>query len=284
LNLPAENLSDYCAPGTGYRDQMVQISSQIELRIVTFTPLNEPKTPPIVFVAGWISLIKGWKDVLLEMTKDFTVYYVETREKISSKTLGNLDYGVSHIGNDLVAVVDQLGLRSGNFILMGSSLGATAILESFRFLKQKPKCLVLIGPNASFRVPRSWKLIVTLFYPPLYAQIRPSVKWYLKTFRLNVDADRAQYEKYCDALDAADPWKLKKAVKSVWSYEVWNILGSIDCPALIVNASKDKLHEPEIMKKMTAMMPQGTEIDLETNAGTHSGKVVAEVRSYLSKI
>jgi len=260
--MQSEDLSEFCGPGASYRDERIVLSPEINLRLITFTPAEKTMSPPVIFVAGWISLMKGWKEVLREMTRDFTVYYVETREKISSQMKGRVEYGVEDIAGDIVLLVDRLNVQSGSYILMGSSLGATAILESYRSLSKKPHSLVLIGPNAAFRVPTTWKVIVTLFYPALYALIRPSVKWYLMTFRLNVRADRAQYEKYCDALDAADPWKLKKAVRSVWSYEVWSILKSVDCPTLIVNASKDKLHEPEILKRITATIPNATDIDL----------------------
>ncbi|MBM4160340.1 MAG: alpha/beta hydrolase [Ignavibacteria bacterium] len=238
----------------------------------------------MIFVAGWISLIKGWKEVLRELTRDFTVYYIETREKISSRVNGKAGYGVEDIGSDLVCLVDRLTVQSDRYILMGSSLGATAILESYRSLTKKPRCLVLVGPNAVFRVPSVWKAVVTLFYPGLYALICPAVKWYLRTFRLNVHADRAQYEKYSDALDAADPWKLKKAVMSVWSYEVWSVLKSVDCPTLIVNASKDKLHEPEILKQIAATLPNAMDLDLETNARTHSKEVVEAFRSFFARL
>lgn len=282
--MQTEDLSEYCSPGASYWDERFAISSRITLRLITFTPALETTSIPVIFVAGWISLIKGWKEVLREMTKDFTVYYVETREKISSQVKGKVGYGVADIGSDLVSLVDRLSMQSGRYILVGSSLGATVILESYRSLTKKPRCLVLIAPNAIFRVPSGWKAVIAVFYPGLYALIRPTVKWYLRTFRLNVDADRAQYEKYCDALDAADPWKLKKAVMSVWSYEVWSSLKSVDCPTLIVNASKDKLHEPEIMKRITATLPSAMDIDLETNARTHSKDVVEAMRSYLAQL
>ncbi|MBM4170132.1 MAG: alpha/beta hydrolase [Ignavibacteria bacterium] len=282
--MQTENLEEYCSPGAFYRDERIEVSPEINLRLITFTPSEHPSTPPIVFVAGWISLIKGWKEVLQELTRDFTVYYVETREKISSKVEGRVGYGVEEIAADLVRLINRLEVQSGMYVLLGSSLGATAILESYRLLVKKPRCLVLIGPNAAFRVPAIWKIIVTLFYPGLYALIRPAVKWYLRMFRLDVRADQAQYEKYCDALDAADAWKLKKAVKSVWSYEVWSVLRSVDCPTLIVNASKDKLHEPDSLRKMTASMTNATEIDLETNARTHSRDVAEAVRSHLARL
>ncbi len=282
--MQTENLAEYCGPGASYRDERIVISPDINLRLIAFTPPQKSLFPPIVFVAGWISLIKGWKEVLRALTGDFPVYYVETREKISSQVKGRVGYGVEEIASDLVPLVDQLEVREGDYVLLGSSLGATAILQSYRSLTKKPQCLVLIGPNATFRVPTTWKIIVNLFYPGLYALIRPAVKWYLRTFRLDVRADQAQYEKYCDALDAADAWKLKKAVRGVWSYDVWGILHSVDCPALIVNASKDKLHEPEVLKRMTGAMPNAMEIDLETNARTHNKDVAEAVRSFLAQL
>jgi len=182
---------------------MIRLTPRVELRVITFTPPRPSAFPPVLFVAGWISLIRGWEKVLREMTGDFRVYYVETREKISSRINGKQEYGVEDIGGDLVPLVRELRLQE--YILFGSSLGATAILDSYRELEPKPASLVLVAPNAVFRVPASWKAIVTLFYPPLYALIRPSVKWYLRNFRLDVRSDAAQYEKYCEALDAAEP-------------------------------------------------------------------------------
>jgi pimeloyl-ACP methyl ester carboxylesterase len=179
--MQGEALSEYCSAGATYRDQRFAISSQVTLRLITFTPPQERASTAVVFVAGRISLIEGWKEVLREMTKDFTVHYVETREKISSEVKGKAGYGVEDIAGDLNHLIDQLDLPPGRYILCGSSLGATAILECYRSLTKKPRCLVLIAPNAAFRVPFFWKAVVTLFYPGLYALIRPTVKWYLRS-------------------------------------------------------------------------------------------------------
>ncbi len=279
--MAVEKLEDYCAPGTSVGDELVRLTPQVSLRVITFTPSQASSYPDIVFVAGWISLMRGWKSVLREMTKDFNVYYVETREKISSRIEGNMEFGVEEIGSDIVLLIEQMGLSS--YVLFGSSLGATAIIDCYRLLNPKPRGLVLIGPNAVFRVPLSWKIIVTIFYSPLYALIRPSVKWYLRTFRLDLKSDIAQYEKYCEALDAADPRKLKKAVMSVWSYQVWDNLALIDCPVLIVNASRDKLHESENLRKIAAGLKSAVEVDLGTNSQTHDKPVVDAVRSFLQK-
>jgi pimeloyl-ACP methyl ester carboxylesterase len=279
-----DNLSEFCAPGASFKEEVIPTAPNVSLRVITFTPATKSNQPKIVFVAGWVSLIKGWKEVLQEMTGEFEVYYIETREKISSQVKGKVEYSVEAIGKDIVYIIGHLGLKSNEYVLFGSSLGATTIIDCYRFLPCHPLCLILIGPNAVFRVPQGWLAFVKIFYPPLYFSFRPVVKWYLKTFRLDVESDYEQYEKYCDALDAGDPWKLKKAVLTLSKYEIWDFLADIKSPALIVGASKDKLHEPENLKKIVSLLPNAEYIDLETNKQTHSRAMVHKMRNYLAKL
>ncbi|MBW1814583.1 MAG: alpha/beta hydrolase, partial [Deltaproteobacteria bacterium] len=226
--------------------------------------------------------IMGWEKVLLEMTRDFKVYYVETREKASSVVKGNAKYSVEEIGKDIVSLISCLGLEPQKYILFGSSLGATAILDSCRFIKKDPLCLVLIGPNAIFRFPK-WSYPIIWFFPPrLYLLIKPLIRWYLKTFEVDLKSDSAQYEKYSGILDVADPWKLKKIAFSLARYSVWDRLDDVQYPTLIIGASKDIMHIPENLLKMVEWMGNVTYIDMETNSLTHSEGMVREMRKYIS--
>lgn len=277
------DLSAFCAPGTNVNDEMISVAENVSLRLITFTPKTETTYPPIVFIPGWISMIAGWKEVLLEMTKDFKIHYLETREKISSQVNGTNDFSVEAIGRDISSLIKILKLRSNDFILLGSSLGATSIMDCVINLEVDPKCLVLIGPNAEFRVPRSNVPLIKLFYPPLYNFFKPYVKWYLRNFRLNLDHDREQYEKYSNVLDFADPWKLKKAALAVRNYSVWNLLDKIELACLVIGASKDKLHEPENLQRISSSLKNSTFVDMDTNKRTHSKEVVFVIREYLNE-
>jgi pimeloyl-ACP methyl ester carboxylesterase len=278
------DLTDYCAPGTVVKEEMVAVDDSVSLRVIAFTPPREVNHPTVIFVPGWVSLISGWKIVLREMTRDFPVYYIETREKVTSHINGKVRFGVEEIGLDLVHFIDRLNLSPRRYILFGSSLGATAILDCYRHLTIPPLCLVLLGPNAVFRVPRFGKVIIWLFPPRLYPLIKPVVKWYLKTFRLDVESDWDQYAKYCRALDNADPRKLKPAALTLAKYKVWDILAGIDCPTLIVGASKDLLHEPQNLERIVDLLPQAEYLDMETNFNTHSVAMMEEMRRYLATL
>ena len=281
---PDQNLNDFCAAGASVTEEMIPTTENVALRVLTFTPPGKPKYPPVLFVPGWVSQIFGWKEVLLEMTGDFKIYYVETREKISSQVRGRARYDVESIGLDLVTLIERFNFKQQDYILFGSSLGGTSILDLYRYLKEKPCCLVLVGPNAVFRIPKTWIYIIKMFYPGMYDLIRPPVKWYLRKFRLDLNSDYEQYEKYCRAIDSGDPWKLKKGVLSMYRYEVWDLLKDIDIPTLMIGASKDKLHEPDNLRKMVHLMPRATYLDLETNKITHSRRMVEEMRKYLDAI
>lgn len=282
--MPMEELSTLAAPGTSIRELFVQTLPEVALRVIEFKPSSPGNNPVMVFVAGWVTQISAWKEVLQEMSRDFRVIYMETREKISSRIQGRAAFDVESIGKDIVEVVEHFDLEDQSYLLFGSSLGATAIVDCVRFLKHKPLCLVLVGPNAHFRVPRLGKLGVKPFYPGLYRLIKPMVKWYLRTFRLDIEHDYAQYAKYCQALDAADPFKLKPALLSLSTYEIWPYLSSVKCPSLIFGAEKDKLHEPENLRKIVRSLPDCKYIDLHTNQGTHSREVVEYLKIFLQEL
>ncbi|MBN2601517.1 MAG: alpha/beta hydrolase [Candidatus Marinimicrobia bacterium] len=279
-----EDLAEFIAAGINCEEQLITVNEQVKLRVITFEPLMDTNNPAIIFISGWISRISAWKDVLIEMSRDFQTYYVETREKNSSVIDGEVRFRVEDFALDIAAIVDALDLRDGTFILCGSSLGATSIIESCRFLKQKPLCLVLIGVNAVFYAPIIWKITIFLFPPRFYLIIKPVIKWYLRNFRLDVYNDQAQYEKYCGNLNAANPWKLKKAALEFIRYQIWSKLPGIQIPSLIVSASKDELHDHENIHKISSLLPGSKIIDLELNSISHSPAVVEEIRKYIGEL
>lgn len=273
-----------CAPGTVCEESYVQVTGGVSLRVVSFKPLHESMYPVIVFVPGWISLMSAWREVMRELTAECNVIYIETREKITSRTKRDTRYGVQQLAEDISGVVAKLKGIHKHYVLAGSSLGATVVIESCRILKEKPHGVVLIEPNAEFRVPPLGLFIIKITSPYLYVLIKPVIKWYLRTFRLDIETDYAQYEKYCHSIDAADPWKLKKAAIAFSDYEIWDALPSISMPVLIFGASRDVLHEPENLKKMRLRMDRVTWIDLKTNKRTHSAEMVTHLRRFLAEI
>ncbi len=260
------------------------MGGEVVLQVVDFTPGGGSRRPVVVFVAGWISHIDGWYQVLREMTADFRVLYVETRDKSSARVSRKADYSVAALARDLAAVTAHYQLAPNDYLLLGSSLGGTVILEGYRLLAAKPRCLVLIGPAPLFHLPPMGYTVIRWFPPSLYLAIKPIVKLYLRLTQVDAKADYAQYEKYSRVLDSADPWKLKRGMLSLARYQVWNRLADVDCPTLIFGGVHDVMHTPENLKRMTGMLPRGRYLDLGTNQATHSPEMVAAVRVYLDEL
>ena len=100
------DLNKYCAEGTNIKEEMVDVSGNVSLKLITFNPQQPSNNPIIVFIPGWISTIDGWKDVLVEITKDFTIYYLETREKSSSQIKDKVEFSVEEIGKDIATLIN----------------------------------------------------------------------------------------------------------------------------------------------------------------------------------
>ena len=279
-----EEIKSYCAQGAALDKLLVRVSDKVSLCVYEIKSAKTTDNPVVFFVPGWITRPFSWKDVLKEITKDFNVIYIETREKRGGITKGEKDYSISAMSQDIINLINKFKPEEKEYLLLGSSLGATVILHSANSLPVKPVALVLVAPNSEFIVPWFWKVIISLFYPPFYFLIKPAVKWYLKNFRMSVDKDLGQYKKYSAALDAADPWKLKRAVVSLWKYKVWDKISDIDIPCLFIGGSHDKLHTPENLIKMQNIIPESVYIDMKTNSETHSSEMVNHVRKFLKDI
>jgi len=280
--LKTEDFSEYCAESSTCQTRQIQVNDNVSLRVITFQPNSPAKNPPVVFIPGWISLIATWKSVLQDLSRDFTIHYIETREKKTAIVRGRAKYRVEDCARDLAAIVEQLNLQDDNFILCGSSLGATAIADGFRFLKRRPLFLALIGINAEFYIPRGWIGVVRCFPPTLYLTFKPVIKWYLRNFRLDIKKDQAQYKKYCDNVDNADPFRLKKAALALVKYKIWERLPEIQTPVLLFSASHDALHDLENIKRIHEQLPGSRYFDLETNSRTHSPEMVEIIREFIA--
>lgn len=248
--LVKDNLAEFCAPGTTYFERMIDVSRSVSLRV--------------------------------ELTKDFVVHYVETREKSSSIVLGKTEYHVASIGMDIIAVVSYLGLKEQEYVLCGTSLSATAMVDCYNDFKNYPFCMVLLEPNATFNYPK-WSLFINRYSAPWYRFIKPVIKWYLKNFIVNTKEDYEMYEINCRALDAADPYKLRDVVLAISSYQIWDRLDSVKSPNLIVYASRDTFHRHDDITKMISMLKKNTRCDLETHERIHSREFVERIRNYIGE-
>ena len=277
------NYSDYCSPGTKIQTRYLEISDDIQLFEVHFSPKDISKYPPVIFIPGWGSFIQGWKIVLQEMSKDFEIYYIETREKGSAKHAREQKISIHNIGDDIAKAVQLHDMDDNSFIALGSSMGATVILDAMAENKLKPSLSVLIGPNIEFNIPQFLIIFIALMPNQLYKMIKPCVKWYMKRKYIDMNSDSKQYHKYAYVLDHIHLGRTRRSALSFKKYSFENKIDQIKSRILIFSGKKDILHSYEKTLSMANRVMNATLINLETNDRTHSVEMVDEMKAYLKK-
>jgi pimeloyl-ACP methyl ester carboxylesterase len=278
-----EDYQQYCYPGTHYSEQMFQTDECVRLRVIHFKPVSPSPYPPVVMVVGLATVIESFQDIIGELTRDFEVYYVETREKSSSLLSGKVKFNIGTVAGDITSIISLLKLPFDQYILFGYSYSAAIIVEAYPYLKPKPTCLLLLSPTPSFYYPR-WSLTLIRVAVPFYGVLKPIAKWYLGNFVINRKEDNDMYLFTSRALDRADPRKLKNAILAIAGHTVWDRLESIDCSTLIVDTSSDGIHVHEDIMRMTNSIKKSSYIDMVNNKRTHSAELSFVIKDYLNNL
>ena len=277
------NYSDYCSQGTKIQTSYVKVSSCVQLFKIHFTPKKLTNYPPVIFIPGWGSFIQGWKIVLREMSKDFEIYYLETREKGSAIHKKEQEITIENIGDDIARVTALINLKDDGFIALGSSMGATAILDAMAGEKLSPSLAVLIGPNIEFNIPRFLIIILSITPIQLYKVIRPFAKWYMKRKYIDMESDSKQYHKYSYVLDNIHFGRTRRSALSFKKYSFKDKIEKIRKRILVFSGKKDILHNYKQTLDMVKRIENATLVNLETNDRTHSIEMVDEMKAYLKK-
>ena len=277
------NYSDYGSRGTKIKTSYIEVSNGIQLFQVHFKPKKITNYPPVIFIPGWGSFIQGWKIVLREMSKDFEIYYLETREKSSAIHKKEQEITIENIGDDIARVTALINLKDDGFIALGSSMGATAILDAMAEEKFSPSLAVLIGPNIEFNIPRFLIIILSIIPVQFYKVIRPFAKWYLKKKYIDMDSDSKQYDKYSYVLDNVHFDRTRRSALSFKKYSFETKIEQIKKRILVFSGDKDILHNYERTVDMVRRIKGSKLINLKTNDKTHSAEMVMEKRGYLEQ-
>jgi pimeloyl-ACP methyl ester carboxylesterase len=283
----ADNLPRYyscCGEETKIEHRRLLLKNNSDLNCVSFIPATPGNLPPVLFIAGFASVIENFRDLLLSLTRSLTVHYVETRDKESSIIPREAGFTVSDIASDISESIEVLNLEEGNYILLAFSLGSTASVEAFRSCSiKKPKLLVLAAPNGKFRVPPIG-IFIAKYLSWSYYIIRPLLKLYIKRFHVNTKDDYEMYNISSRALDSADPEKMAPSLLEMVKYEIWDALDKIDVPVIVIAASKDIFHTHDDALKISSKLRNSRYFDLETNERTHSSEVSELLCRYLNDL
>jgi pimeloyl-ACP methyl ester carboxylesterase len=273
--------SDFCHAGASYEVKYSALPTGVELLTVKFTPPEPADAPPVIFIPGLASVIENFRETVIELTRNHTVFYIETREKKSALISSSHRFTVAEVASDLVHFADQTFPDGSLYVMAGYSLGATAIAEAFPSLKNKPVKIILIEPNISFPF-QGWLLFLARAARLIYYPVKPVLKWYLRRFRINLAEDHEMYLINCRILDSAEPVRTGRAIRDLSKYRMNGCLHEISVPALVVVASKDKFHSHDEGMDIARQIRGAGYIDLVDNRRTHSAEMGRRISDFIS--
>jgi pimeloyl-ACP methyl ester carboxylesterase len=273
----------FCHEGAHCTERMVQVDEKVKLRVVSYNPAFSTANIPIVFIGGLATIMESFGDIIRDLTRDFPFHYIETRERSSSQISGDVNFDIASSARDIDSVVQALELENGKYLFLAYSLGGSIVAESYHFLKSKPRQIIFFEPTPVFHYPK-WSIKLMKFSIGFnLSGLRPIAKWYIRNFVIDKRADYEMVVISSRALDNADPYKLRKTILAIADYTVWDKLVSIECPVLIIAASKDTMHVKKEIDRMVTQIKNSTYYDMETNKRSHSVEAAQVIRRFLKE-
>jgi pimeloyl-ACP methyl ester carboxylesterase len=274
------------APGVSYQERMVVVADGVRLKVREWRPPASAAQEPLFFIAGWISLVSGWRPLLEVLVPTRRVVYLETREKASAEVDRRLlrpeHFSIPRLADDLIAAAAALGLADGRTVLFGSSMGSNAILEALKGGRLPARAAFLVGPNAEFRFPAWGKVAVAILPAWLIERLKGFVVWYLRRFRVNARSDPEQMARYVRTVRAANALRLKLSAQAVLDYSALPGLETVPAPVAVAYAESDHLHGEGEVRRIVRAMPHGTAISCPSNTYMHTAAVAADLDGFLS--
>lgn len=278
------------APGSYFKSEYISASDDVKLKVLQWQPeIEEPKksVEPVIFISGWVSHVSGWTELLRSITQKRPVFYVETREKISAQIkkekIGINDFTIPRIALDIINVCKKLPIDLEKSMVIGSSFGATALLEALKNSNLSVRCAFLVGPNSEFSAhPLMQKLLLLPDFS--YHFLKYFVLWYLRTFRVDAKKEPEQMRRYKITVKTAHPRRIKMSVKAAMKYKLRPDLETVQIPTAIAYAPTDTLHSKDNIKIIAQTLPRGQIITCPTNKYMHSADLLKDIDDFIKNL
>ena len=267
--------------GADVEQKWIEGNTGYNLRVLHWTPKNEDfkHARTLVMVPGWNSVPEGWFPILSEWVKKRPVVYIETREKGSCEienTISKESFQIQNIVSDLPIILARMGLDPSKCDAMGSSLGATLLLEGLREEMLIFRSIVVLSPNLAF-IPPIWArpLIPAPLF--LYDALVKFVIWYLDK-RLKEECQRIRYRR---TLLAAPINRLRLCSLVFRKYKMNLDFSNTNAPVGILRASSDTLHDHSDAGKLSNQIPNSKLIEIESNQFAHEAPAISVIEDFM---
>ncbi len=221
---------------------------------------HKPKTPitqrPILFVSGFGTSPWSWRHLNTVLYEKGEYYFLETREKSSSKLTTKrrkVKMSIDQNAKDLAHVISYLGLDKRDFVLFGTSYCGTIILIGLANKYFTAPTIAIHDPLENFRVQRRLFSLIALV-PPFILEL---LKMPLAKIVLWKLENKSAKQRYMDFIRNANTWKWKKSMWPNLTFKIDKFLPKINEEVLVLHGTKDRYHGDEVFIEIANALPEG---------------------------
>lgn len=234
-----------------------------EIRIFHIKPDKVESKRPIVFIPGWGGLKEEFHDYYKSLHDRTELYYVETREKNSSRLHSkNAKMDMSQKAKDIKEVIKYLELEDVDFVLHGTCWGSSIMLQGLLDGTLNSPTILTHDPMHTLWFP---KWILRYIAPILPAFVVRLLKPFLKWMQLKGMEEEVQRQRAEVFIKHADIKKWRKTAIAVKDFELFGNISGIKEPVVVTNGTTDKVHDQIDYPKIAKELPNGRFIYMETD-------------------
>lgn len=226
-----------------------------EIRVVHTKPKNPVGLRPVVFISGWQTMPYQFADLYNILHERVEIYFIETREKASSKIRRRkADLSLSQKAKDIQAVLEFFKLQGKDFVLFGTCWGSAIIYQGLLDGILKAPTIATFSPMH--------KLWFNKFFLKFFIPLMPSfvIHILMKTLaHVIFIGEKAKTQKNRMQLTMKEgvAWKWKKAGVAAGKFELFGKLSSIDEEVLVISGTHDRVHKTYDYPRFVKELPNG---------------------------
>lgn len=139
-----------------------------EIQVFHHKPKNPITKRLILFAPGFNSTLWSWKDFAVPLHEKGEYYFLETREKASSKIKKRFkaDLTIKRTAKDIGLAIEYLGLDKQDFVLLGASYCSGIILQGLIDKTLNAPTIVVFDPFSEWAFYKKW--IQTMVVVPAF--------------------------------------------------------------------------------------------------------------------
>ncbi|MFW9924399.1 MAG: hypothetical protein ACFFDW_14040 [Candidatus Thorarchaeota archaeon] len=226
-----------------------------QIRVLHILPEAPESIRPIVFLSGWQTMAHQFDDLDMIIHNRVEFYFVETREKNTSKlNRRKADLSISQKAKDVQKVIEYFNLQSEDFVLFGSCWGATIIFQGLLERTLDAPTIVTFSPMHKIWLNKFiLKILVPILPPFLFGIVLKSLA---PLFFLREKA-KTQKNRMMITIKEAENWKWRKCIIAHRNLNLFGKLHDIEKEVLVFAGTDDRVHKANDYPRFADEMPNG---------------------------